>query len=237
MKTIALFVVLALVAGTSVADDLVRQVNECQALTAQIRPSTDEGEKAQQYLDDGEKAYRDCRGANLPLDIRVKALLKYAMTSDGRGRGQEAIAKRNEAIDLLDKTKGAEPDLLIEALDQAAMGETLAGLPSDAKSHAKRALELRQKQYGARSVETVEGLINLAMVHATFNELSESEVLVRDAVRIAEKTCTAECDALAKAYSAMKTLYKAQGNEAEARRYSEMAIAAVPSKRSGGSKE
>src|SRR5687768_16389048 len=106
MKKPALFAVLLLSVGTIAAEEFSREVINCRALVASVRPPADEGEQGTQYLDDAERAYRDCRGVKLPLDLRVKALLKYAMASDNRGRDQAANAPLAEALDLLDRDRG-----------------------------------------------------------------------------------------------------------------------------------
>jgi tetratricopeptide (TPR) repeat protein len=203
----------------------------CRVLVASVRPPLDEGEQAKQYLDDAGTAYRDCRGSNLPVDVRVNALSKYATASAIREQHQAAIAALGEAIDLLDGARDVDMVLLIDVLGQAAFVESRAGLRSDATAHAKRAVEARIKKYGPNSVEAAEGLGHLAMVHATFAEYAQSEALLRDAIRIAAKACGPECDALVLAYVGMEVLYEAQGKTAEATKYAELAQNAVPTNR------
>jgi hypothetical protein len=122
---------------------------------------------------------------------------------------------------------------LIDILDYTAFMESRAGLRSDATVHAKKAVDLRAKTYGRASAETAEGFVHLAMVHVTFHEYAKTEALLRDAIRIAEKACGPECDALATAYAGMETLYEAQGMTAEARKYAEPGQNAVPARKSG----
>jgi len=64
----------------------------------------------------------------------------------------------------------------------------------------------------------------------SFRRVAKGETLLRDAIRIASKTCGSECDALVFAYAGMETLHEAQGKTAEARKYAEMALDATGSR-------
>lgn len=228
MKTAAVCIVL-LFSTVSVAGA------NCADLVAAVRPPSSEGDESRRYLESADQAYRDCRGAKVPLEIRAKALFKYGIANASRERMQASIGALHEAIDLLGKSD--QTKLLIEVLDYTAFVESRAGLQSDATAHAKRAADVRAKTYGRNSAETAQGLVQLAMVHVTFNEFAKTETLLRDAIRIAEKACGPECDALVDAYAGMQTLYEAQGNTAEARKYAELGQNAVPSNRGGGTKD
>jgi tetratricopeptide (TPR) repeat protein len=195
-----------------------------------ISPLPDQQDaKAEAYFDDAEKLYRDCRGTNLPIDVRVQALVKYGTAKHLRGQTQTAIQAYREALDILDSAKGDQTQMLLDVLDHLVMAEPDARLRSDAIAHSSRALSLRQAKFGKDSQEAVRGMVTLAIVHATFEDFAKSEALLRTAIRTAEKTCGPECDALAFAYSGMYALYTTLGNEAEAKKYDEMALNATPS--------
>lgn len=231
MKTTALCILL-FVSASLVAEDASRVGTSCRELVAQVRSGLSEGEEAKGYLESADKAYRDCRGAKLPVEIRVKALFKYGVASAIRGREQAAIDALREAIGLVDRGTGDYRELLIEILDYTAFVESGAGIQTDATLHSKRAANLRAEKYGPRSAEAAEGLAHLAMVHATFKEYEKAEAMLRDAIRIAEQACGPQCDALVNAYAGMETLYEAQGNRAEAKKYAELGQNAVPTRRS-----
>ncbi|HEX8251754.1 MAG TPA: tetratricopeptide repeat protein [Thermoanaerobaculia bacterium] len=179
------------------------------------------------YFDDAEKVYRDCRGSELPTDVRVKALAKYATAKYIAGHAQSASAAYSEAIELLGRSKGSAAQLL-DVLDKAVLAATDARLRTDAIAHAKRALALRRAEFGEDSPEVIAGIVNLSNVHIAFEELDQSESLLRAAVRTAEKRCASRCGELSLAYSGMSALYTAMGNEAEAKRYDELALSTMP---------
>jgi tetratricopeptide (TPR) repeat protein len=228
-KTLSLFLLLWSV--NAVAQRVSGDAVKCRDLVASIRPPLDEGDEGRRYLNDADTAYRDCRGSNLPLDVRVNALLKYAIASGNREQSQAAIAAIGEAIELLDHARDADTATLIEVLSQAAFLETRAGLRNDATAHGKRAVDARIKKYGRNSAETAEGWVNLAMVYVSFDEYAKSEALLRDAIRVAQEACGPECETLVHAYSGMEALYAAQGKTAEAKKYAELGQNAVPAKR------
>lgn len=236
MKRTALCILLSLWSVRAAAQEFSREALQCRDLVASVRPPIDEAEEGRQYLDDADQAYRNCRGSNLPLEIRVSALLKYAIASENRDRRQEAIAVLTEAIHLLDGAPDGYLELLIDVLGQAASAEARAGLRVDATAHAKRALEARIHKYGKNSDEAAAGIIALATVHYTFQDFAKTEMLLRDAIRIAEKACGPECDTLVLAYSGMESVYAAQGKTDESKRYAELAANAVPRRR-GRTKE
>jgi tetratricopeptide (TPR) repeat protein len=227
VKSLFVIATLLLVSSSSV---LAADANACRQLL--ISPLPDQGgPDAEAFFDDAEKAYCDCRAAKLPVDIRVKALLKYGIARDVRGDAQAATDAFREAVSILDRAPGDQTTMLIEVLDRAVMAENDARLRSDAIEHSSRALSLRQAKFGKDSPDAVRGMVTLAIVHATFEDYGKSESLLRMAVRIAEKTCGPECEALAFAYSGMYALYSTLGNEAEAKKYDEMALNATPPSR------
>lgn len=230
MKTTTLSIILLLGSSSLNAQDLSWDEAKCRELVASVRPPLSGGEEGRQYLESADKAYRDCRGANLPVEIRAKALFKYGIATAAREREQASIAALREAIDLLDPS-GEHTELLIEILDKVAFVESRAGLQTDATDHAKRAVDVRVKTYGRNSAQTAEGMLYLAMVHLTFHDYVKSEALLRDAIRIAEKACGPECDVLVTAYAGMETFYQAQGKPEEAKRYSELSQNAVPTRK------
>jgi tetratricopeptide (TPR) repeat protein len=204
---------------------------ECRELVASVSPPLDEGEGHRRYLAGAAGAYRDCRGKKTPVDVRVHAIVKYALAKSTSFEGQTAVAALGEAIDVLDRERGDHAALLIEVLDHAVLVESQLLLRSEAFLHAKRAADVRAKKYGRNSAESAVGLVNLAIVYATFKDDAKAEDLMRQAVRIAEKACGPECDALALAYSGMETLYATRGKDVEARKYAELAQEAIPSRK------
>jgi len=220
VKSLFVIAMLLLASSSSV---LAADANACRRLLISPLPDQ-EGPDAVAYFDDAEKVYRDCRSTNLPTDIRVKALLKFGVAKYVRGHGQTAISAFREALDILDSTSGDQTLMILEVLDRVITAENDALLRSDAIAHASRALSLRQAKFGKDSQEAVRCMVTLAIVHATFEDYGKSESLLRTAVRTATKTCGPECDALAFAYSGMYALYSTQGNEAEAKKYEEMAL-------------
>lgn len=230
MKPTVLIAFLLVSNGNVIADDSSRQAADCRALVETVTPPLDEGEKHMQYLDDAAKAYRDCRGAQLPVEVRVNALVKYAIASSTSGEKQTAVAVLTEAIDILDRASGRHADLSISVLDRVASIETQAGLREAAIGHAKRAAETREKTYGKSSAEAAIGLVNLGLTHATFNDYAKGEELIRQAIRMAEKACGPECDALVEAYVGMQALYDSRGNKTEADKYAALAEKALPSR-------
>ncbi|HEX6640682.1 MAG TPA: tetratricopeptide repeat protein, partial [Thermoanaerobaculia bacterium] len=202
-------------------------VQTCRQLLLSLSPpGTEEGHQA--FLDDADKVYRECQDSQLPLDIRVKALMKYGAASHVRGHKQTASVALRKAIDILDRAPGDQTLLLLEALDSAVLIETDARMRSDATSHAKRALSLRQARFGQESAEAVVAMVDLSMVHATFGDFQAAEILLRAAIRIAEKTCGPECVALSRAYTGMSVLYTTLGNDVQAKKYDELALNAYP---------
>lgn len=224
-------------AGSLVAENLSRDAVACRELVGSVRPSGEDGEPWLRWEAEADRAYRDCRGTKLPLDVRVKTLLKYGMASDVRGRSQTAISAYKEAVGLLDGAKSEYVDLLIDSLDKAACLESSQGLRSDATEHSKRALAERVKNYGAKSEAAVVGMVNLAMVHAAFKDYEKSESLVRQAVRVAKEACGPQCEALSAAYVGMQTYYELIGNDAEAEKYADLALDASPPSSTGSTKQ
>jgi hypothetical protein len=230
MKPTTLCIVLLLSSSSLMAEDLSREEAKCRELVASVRPPLSEGEEGKQYLESADEAYRDCRGAKLPLEIRAQALFKYGIATATRQREQASIAALREAIDLLDHAGSGQTDLLVAILDYVAFVESRAGLQVDATFHAKKAVDVRAKTFGRNSAQAAEGMVHLAMVHVTFNEYAKTEALLRDAIRIAEKACGPQCDVLVSAYAGMETLYETQGKREEAKRYSELGQNAVPTR-------
>ncbi len=227
MKSLFVIAALLLASPSSV---LATDANACRQLL--MSPLPDQGdEKAEAFFDDAEKVYRDCRSSNLPMDIRVQSLVKYGTAKHLRGQTQSAIQAYREALEILDSASGDQTQMLLEVLDRSVSAETDAPLRSDAIVHASRALSLRQAKFGDASPEAIKAMVLLGAVHATFGDWDKWESLLRTAVRIAEKTCRPECEAMAEAYSGMAAFYGTRGNEAEAKKYEEMAINATPSSR------
>jgi tetratricopeptide (TPR) repeat protein len=227
MKSLFLLSTLLLASASAV---FATEADVCRQLLLSRMP--DEGPAdAPAFFDDAEKAYRDCRSAKLPADIRVKVLMKYGRAQYVRGQTQGAIQAFREALEILDRASGDQTPLLLEVLDRVVTAENDARLRSDAIAHSSRALSLRQAKFGKDSQEAVRGMVTLAIVHATFEDYAKSESLLRTAIRTAEKTCGPECDALAFAYSGMYALYSTLGNEAEAKKYDEMSLNATPPSR------
>lgn len=206
---------------------LAANADACRQLLVSTPPNEGDAD-IEAYFNDAEQAYRDCRGTNLPADVRVNALMKYAMAKRLRGYTQAAIPALRDAIELLDRAPGDQTLTLLEALDRLSMAETDARLQSDAVAHATRALALRKTKYGNDSAEAVTGMVHLALVHATFGNYAPSESLLKNAVRTADKLCGPECDALVEAYSGMYSFYETQGNAAEAKKYQQLSLDAAP---------
>jgi tetratricopeptide (TPR) repeat protein len=224
MKTLLAFVLLVL---TLAPGALGADVQSCrQLLTSLSPPGVEEGHQA--FLDDADTAYRDCRDSQLPFDIRVKALMKYGAANHVRGYKQTASSALREAIDILDHAPGDQTPMLLEALDSAVLIETDARLRSNAIAHAKRALSLREAKFGSGSAEAAQAMVDLSIVLITFGDFRTAEALLREAVRIAEKKCGPECVALSRAYMGMSVLYTTLGDQANAKRYDELALSAFP---------
>ena len=232
MKRTTVWIVLLVLTPGALAGDGSRGGESCRELVAFVRPTLGEqGEDGERYLENADKAYRDCRGAKVPVDIRAKALFKYGIASASRERVQAALVALREAIGLLDRASDDHGEFLIEVLDYTASVESRAGMRTDAIAHAKRAAEMRAETYGSRSAEASEGMVHLAMVYVTFKDYAKAEALLREAVRIAAQACGPECDALVAAYAGMETLYEALGDKTEARKYGELGVNAVPANR------
>lgn len=227
----SLLVLVSLWSLASSSPILAADAEACRRLLTSQLQAYPEPDRADSFFDDAEKAYRDCRGTKLPVDIRVRALMKYGVAKEVRGGAQAATGAFREAIAILDRAPGDQTTMLIEVLDATVLAEEHAHLRSDAIAHSTRALTLRRARFGNDSPEAVIGMVKLGIVHATFEDYAESESLLRTAVRIAEKTCGPECDALSEAYSGMYALYAAQGKEAEAKKYEEMAMNARPERK------
>jgi len=223
--------VIVVISLLSLSSSVLATDESCRRLLISQLNAYAEPDAAAAYFNDAEKAYRDCRGARLPVDIRVKTLMKYGVARDVRGDAQAATDAFREAIAILDGAPGDQTTTLIEVLDATVLAESNARLRSDAIEHASRALTLQRAKFGNDSPEAVIGTAKLGMVHATFGDYGKSESLLRTAVRIAEKTCAPECDALAFAYSGMSALYSTQGKEEDAKKYDEMALNATPSRK------
>ncbi len=201
-------------------------------------PPYEEGEERLLAHDaDARRAFRDCRGEKLPVEIRVNALVKYAIAVSARGETQSAVDAFVEAIDILDRAPAGKEELLITVLDQAATLEAEVNLRENAVAHATRSSEIRIKTYGKASSEAAVGLVQLGVVYGNFHEYEKGEKLVREAIRIAEKDCGFRCHALIQAYAGMEGLYASRGNKAEAKRYYELALDVAMSERASKSKE
>ena len=187
-----------------------------------------EPEPGNDYLRSAEEAYRDCRSDKLPMDIRIEAYVRYADVKLVQGETQTGIGVYRDALGVLDSSNGANSALTIDLLDRLARAENSAHLSSDALTHARRALDMRTVQYGPESTETALGLARLGMAYVDQREYVNADRFIRDAIRVAGKSCGPSCDALSEAYAAMSVWYGDQGKEAEAARYSELSIAAIP---------
>lgn len=234
MKPVLCLILLLILHGEVVADDLAQKTSVCRELIGSVRPSGEDGDAWQRWRDDADRGYRDCRGSGMPLDVRVRALLKYAIASDTRGQSQAALAAYQEALGLLDASKGKEVDLLIEVLDQTASLAGRLGMRRPATEYSQRALDERTRKYGPKSAKAIEGMVNHAMTYAAFEEYDRTEKLVREAVRVAEGSCGPQCEARSIAYVGMQSYFHFVGNEREAARYGDMALDASPN---GGSKK
>ena len=233
MKRTTVCIVLLVLTFSAVAGEVSRGGGNCQELVAFVRPSLGEdGEDGERYLENADKAYRDCRSAKVPLEIRAKVLFKYGIASASRERVQAALDALREAIGLLDIATGDHTELLIEVLDYTASVESRGGMQTDAIAHSKMAADMRVERYGPNSAEAADGLTNLAAAYATFKEYEKAEALLRDAIQTAKQACGPECYALVKAYSGMEVIFSEQGNLAEATKYAELAQNAVPPSRS-----
>jgi len=228
MRNTALSLVLLLSSVSMLAGEASRQLANCRELIVAVRPPGSEGEEGKRYLDDADRAYRDCRAEKFPIEVRVDALFKYGLATAARERTQTAIAAYREAIDLLDRAGSRPSPRMIEILDSLAREESRSGLRAEALEHAQRAANLRSERYGRSSAEAAEGMVHSAMVHVTFKDYAATEKLLRQAIRVAEKACGPTCATLVDAYSGMAVLHDAQGNQAEARKYEELAMEAVP---------
>jgi len=229
MKRAVCLTLLLVCNGNLAADDLAQRTAVCNEMIGSVRPSGEDGEAWQQWSDEADRAYRDCRGSRMPLDVRVRALVKYAMASDTRDRIQAALAAYQEALAFLDASKNKDADLLIEVLDQAATVAGRQGMQPAAKKYSDRALDERLKKYGAKSAKAAEGTVNLAMIYAAFGDYDSAGKLVREAVRVAEASCGPQCEARSIAYAGMQSYYHFVGNEREAAKYGDMALDASPS--------
>lgn len=237
MKLTVLLAVLVVSNVNMLAEDLSRQAQDCRALVAALTPPVEDGEELLAHDADARRAYRDCRGEKLPVEIRVNALVKYALAISPRGETQAAVAAFAEAIDILDRAPAGKAELLIPVLDQAALLEAGVDLRENAVAHATRSSEIRIKTYGKDSPEAAVGLVQLGLVYGNFKDYEKGEKLVRDAIRIAEKDCGPKCSALVQAYHGMEALYATRGNKAEAKRYGELALDVATSPRASSSKE
>jgi tetratricopeptide (TPR) repeat protein len=237
MKMTVLLALLVVSNGNMLAGDLPRAVEDCRALVGAITPPVEDGDELLAYEADARRAYRDCRGERFPVEIRVNALVKYALAISPRGETQAAVAAFAEAIDLLDRDPAGNAQLLITVLDQASLLEAQVGLRENAVTHAARSSEIRIKTYGKTSSEAAIGLVQLGLVYGNFNDYERGEKLVREAIHLAEKHCGPRCNALVQAYHGMEALYATRGNKAEAKKYGEMALAVATSARETGSKE
>ncbi|HEX2835256.1 MAG TPA: tetratricopeptide repeat protein [Thermoanaerobaculia bacterium] len=204
-------------------------VTACRALAARELPGDDLPlEDTQSFFDEAEQAYRDCRSPELPVGVRVQALLKYSLARGVRGHQQSAVAGAREALQIVDRSQSVDPTLLLSVLDRLIAAETTARLRSDAVAHAKRALELQRATFGADSDEALAGQIRVGIVHIEFGELDQAESILTNAVRLAERKCGPQCQARSEAYTGMFVLRSAEGNEAEAKRFEELSFDAIP---------
>lgn len=219
----------ALLVSSLVASPLfAADVTACRALAARELPGDDGSTSAQSFFDEAEQAYRDCRSAELPVDVRVQALLKYSLARGIRGNDQAAVAGSREALEALDRSESVDTKLLLTVLERLIHAETTARLRTDALAHANRALELQRATFGADSDEAIVGQIRVGIVHIEFGELDRAETILTSAVQLAEQKCGPQCDARSEAYTGMFVLRSAEGNEAEAKRFETMSFDAIP---------
>lgn len=183
----------------------------------------------EKYVQNAEKAYRDCRGADIPADMLLSVYRRYADTRDALGERQTAISIYKSGIGAFEARKGrGTSGLLIEALDQLARLESREGLRADAVEHATRALNLRRSLFGLESREAAVGLSRLGMVFVDARDFVGAEPYLKAAIKIATEACAPQCEELSEVLAAMSVWYSDQGNETEAKRYWVLSTDALP---------
>lgn len=181
------------------------------------------------YVQNAEKAYRDCRGADIPADMLLSVYRRYADTREALGERQAAISIYKNGIGEFEARKMRGTDaLLIEALDQLARLESRERRRADAVEHATRALNLRRSVFGLESREVAVGLSRLGMVFVDARDFIGAEPYLKKAIEIATEACAPQCEELSEAFSAMSVWYSDQGNETEAKRYWVLSTDALP---------
>lgn len=200
--------------------------NSCRKLVASSIGDTPS--ETAVYFANADTAYRDCRAATLPADVRAQAASNYGTAKAIRNNLQAAVAAYKEALSVLSPVENAYSDLTLDVLDRAVQAESRAGLRSDAIDHASRALNIRRTKFGADSPQAVAAMVQLAMVHTTFENYSAAESILSNAYRTAQKGCGEQCQTLADVYSGFSALYAAQGNEAAERKYDQLGLNATP---------
>ncbi|HEX2835208.1 MAG TPA: tetratricopeptide repeat protein [Thermoanaerobaculia bacterium] len=180
------------------------------------------------FFANADAAYRDCRAESLPADVRAQAASNYGTAKAIRNNLQAAVAAYKEALNVLSPVETAYSDLTLDVLDRVVRAESQAGLRSDAIDHASRALDIRRTKFGADSPQAVAAMVQLAMVHTTFESYSAAEAILNNAYRAAQKRCGEQCQTLADVYSGFSALYAAQGNEAAERKYDQLGLNATP---------
>lgn len=196
----------------------------CRKLLAIERAvENDNGESARA----AEKAYLDCRGESLPLDIRITAYTRYGDAKVSAGEMRAAVDVYRDALTVLDTMKQPDVQWTLTVLDRLSEIENDAHSTPDALSHAKRAADLRVAHYGNGSPEAAIGLARLGIAYVVQKDFSNADRAISEAIRIARDVCAPTCEALSEAYAARSTWYADQGNAAEAERYASLSVDAT----------
>jgi tetratricopeptide (TPR) repeat protein len=219
LKTFA--VVMLVLAVTSASAGTLD--DRCRALIASGHDDAGAAGSNSAYYRDAEAGYRQCRDSRLPVLVRAQAAAKYATAERARGNPQTSIAAYREAAALLSTADTEQREMLISILENAAAVEASIQLRGAAIADAERAFGLRVTSYGNDSAEAAIGLMKLGLIYGDLGDFRASEQILRVSLKMAKAAC-GECTAVSEIYSAFWAIYTAQGDDAQAKRYDELAL-------------
>jgi tetratricopeptide (TPR) repeat protein len=138
----------------------------------------------------------------------INRLLASVVQLYGENRFDEALSPAKRALELSEKTVGAEPELFATALNNLAQIYMATGKVDEADKLYQRALKIFEKQLGPDNVRVADLLDNLAFIaqHAR-HDFDKAEGLYRRSLTIREKSLGPEHEDVLLAVSNLIDLY------------------------------
>ncbi len=140
-----------------------------------------------------------------------------------QGRYSEAAKIAQEALEVAEKTFGADHPNLATSLNNLALLYQAQGEYAAAEPLHKRALAIREKALGPDHPQVAASLNNLAALYYAQGKYAEAEPLIKRALAIGEKALGPNHPDVAQSLNNLAELYKKTGRTNEAKRLEERA--------------